>query len=259
DFVAAGARRMHIVDLDAARGRPDASTEMAVRRAVWAACEDGCAVQVGGGVRTPQDTGRWLEEGAAFVVLGSLAVRDPELTRQICQTYEGKVLLALDVRDGDARISGWTEPGGAMEDVLRSWRGRPCAGVVFMGAGRVVKGVNFVDLRDAGEPAELAARYDQDGAGELVFLDITASSDARSILLDAVRRTADQVFIPVTVGGGIRGLGDIDALLRAGADKVSLNTAALERPGLIGDAAARFGEQCIVVAIDARRDGDGYA
>ena len=136
DFVAAGARRMHIVDLDAARGRPDASTEMAVRRAVWAACEDGCAVQVGGGVRTPQDTGRWLAEGAAFVVLGSLAVRDPELTRQICQTYEGKVLLALDVRDGDARISGWTEPGGAMEDVLRSWRGRPSAGVVFTGTDR---------------------------------------------------------------------------------------------------------------------------
>jgi len=132
----------------------------------------------------------------------------------------------------------------------------PCLDV---DAGRVVKGVNFVDLRDAGDPAELAARYDQDGADELVFLDITASSDARSILLDAVRRTADQVFIPVTVGGGIRGLGDIDALLRAGADKVSLNTAALERPGLIGDAAARFGEQCIVVAIDARRDGDGYA
>ena len=131
----------------------------------------------------------------------------------------------------------------------------PCLDV---DAGRVVKGVNFVDLRDAGDPAELAERYDRDGADELVFLDITASSDARSILIDAVRRTADRVFIPVTVGGGVRRLADIDALLRAGADKVSLNTAALEHPELITDAAERFGDQCIVVAVDARRDGPGY-
>ncbi len=122
--------------------------------------------------------------------------------------------------------------------------------------GRVVKGVNFVELRDAGDPAELAARYDADRADELVFLDITASSDSRDILLDAVRATADAVFIPLTVGGGIRSLGDIDTLLRAGADKVSLNTAALESSDLIGEAAARFGEQCVVVAIDARH-GDG--
>jgi cyclase len=125
--------------------------------------------------------------------------------------------------------------------------------------GRVVKGVQFVDLRDAGDPAELAARYDEDGADELVFLDITASSDGRGILLDAVRRTADRVFIPLTVGGGVRSLDDIDELLRAGADKVSLNTAALQRPALISEAAERFGEQCIVVAIDARRDGDAHA
>ncbi|MGI8847782.1 MAG: imidazole glycerol phosphate synthase subunit HisF [Candidatus Dormibacteria bacterium] len=121
--------------------------------------------------------------------------------------------------------------------------------------GRVVKGVNFVDLQDAGDPAELATRYDGDLADELVFLDITASSDGRDILLDAVRRTADSVFIPLTVGGGIRNLEDIDRLLRSGADKISLNTAALDDPQLIGDAAERFGEQCIVVAIDARRSG----
>jgi cyclase len=131
----------------------------------------------------------------------------------------------------------------------------PCLDV---DGGRVVKGVNFVDLRDAGDPAELAARYDADRADELVFLDITASSDDRAILIDAVRRTADAVFIPLTVGGGIRELDDIDRLLRAGADKVSLNTAALERPGLIEGAAARFGEQCVVVAVDARRHGDGW-
>jgi imidazole glycerol-phosphate synthase subunit HisF len=121
-------------------------------------------------------------------------------------------------------------------------------------AGRVVKGTQFVDLRDAGDPAELAARYDADAADELVFLDITASHEARAILLDAVRRTADNVFIPLTVGGGVRTLDDIDQLLRAGADKVSLNTAALADPALITAAADRFGAQCIVIALDARRE-----
>ena len=123
--------------------------------------------------------------------------------------------------------------------------------------GRVVKGTQFVDLRDAGDPAELAARYDADQADELVFLDISASHESRDILLDAVRRTADSLFIPLTVGGGIRELADIEALLRSGADKVSLNTAALSRPELISESAARFGEQCIVVAVDARRESDG--
>ena len=131
----------------------------------------------------------------------------------------------------------------------------PCLDV---DAGRVVKGVNFVDLRDAGDPAELAARYDADLADEVVFLDITASSDARAILLDAVRRTADSVFIPLTVGGGVRTLDDIDVLLRAGADKVSLNTAALLRPALIAEAAERFGQQCVVVAVDARRSDGAF-
>jgi cyclase len=131
----------------------------------------------------------------------------------------------------------------------------PCLDV---DAGRVVKGTQFVDLRDAGDPAELACRYDRDGADELVFLDITASHQARAILLDAVRRTADNVFIPLTVGGGVRSLDDIEQLLRAGADKVSLNTAALHDPGLITAGAERFGEQCIVVAVDARREGDGF-
>jgi len=131
----------------------------------------------------------------------------------------------------------------------------PCLDV---DAGRVVKGTQFVDLRDAGDPAELAARYNQDLADELVFLDITASHETRPILLDAVRRTADSVFIPLTVGGGIRSLDDMEALLRAGADKVSLNTSALHDPGLITRGAERFGEQCIVVAVDARREGGGW-
>ena len=123
--------------------------------------------------------------------------------------------------------------------------------------GRVVKGVRFVELRDAGDPAELAAAYDAAGADELVFLDITASSSARSILLDAVARTADQVFIPLTVGGGVRTTDDIQELLSHGADKVSVNTAAVEDPELLTRGAEIFGAQCMVLAIDARRRVDG--
>jgi len=131
----------------------------------------------------------------------------------------------------------------------------PCLDV---DAGRVVKGVGFVDLRDAGDPVELAARYDAEGADELVFLDITASSDARDTIIHLVERTADQVFIPLTVGGGVRTVDDARRLLRAGADKVAVNTAALSRPELISDIAAEFGSQCAVVAIDARRANDGF-
>jgi cyclase len=126
----------------------------------------------------------------------------------------------------------------------------PCLDV---DGGRVVKGVNFADLRDAGDPVELAATYDREGADELTFLDITASSDDRETMYDVVRRTADQVFIPLTVGGGVRSTGDVDRLLRAGADKVALNTAAVARPDLLRDAAQRFGAQCIVLSVDARR------
>ena len=123
--------------------------------------------------------------------------------------------------------------------------------------GRVVKGVSFVNLRDAGDPVECAAAYDRQGADELVFLDITASSDDRSIVIDMVRRVAETVFIPFTVGGGIRKVEDFTALLRAGADKVSVNSAAILRPELISEAAYKFGSQCVVVAIDAKRRADG--
>ena len=123
--------------------------------------------------------------------------------------------------------------------------------------GRVVKGVNFVDLRDAGDPVEIAAAYDKAGADEVVFLDITASSDARNTVVDMVREVAKNVFIPFTVGGGIRTVEDFKALLREGADKISINTAAILRPELISDAADKFGSQCVVVAIDAKRRADG--
>jgi len=124
--------------------------------------------------------------------------------------------------------------------------------------GRVVKGVRFVDLTDAGDPVEAAVAYDRQGADELVFLDITASHEGRGIMLDAVRRTAEAIYMPLTVGGGIGSLEDIRVLLRAGADKVSLNTAAVARPALLEEAAERFGSQCLVVAIDARRGPDGF-
>jgi cyclase len=132
----------------------------------------------------------------------------------------------------------------------------PCLDV---DAGRVVKGVNFVDLRDAGDPVELARAYDAQGADELVFLDITASSGDRATTYDVVRRTAEQVFIPLTVGGGVRTVDDIDLLLRAGADKVGVNTAAIARPELLREAAERFGSQCVVLSVDARRCPEGVS
>ncbi|MBW7896056.1 MAG: imidazole glycerol phosphate synthase subunit HisF [Opitutaceae bacterium] len=130
----------------------------------------------------------------------------------------------------------------------------PCLDVT---AGRVVKGVKFQELRDAGDPVDCAKAYDAQGADELVFLDITASSDNRAIMHDVVRATAEQCFMPLTVGGGLRSVDDIRAMLNAGADKVSLNTAAIKDPALIRDASRRFGNQCIVVAIDAKREPDG--
>lgn len=123
--------------------------------------------------------------------------------------------------------------------------------------GRVVKGVNFVNLRDAGDPVEIAAAYDRAGADEVVFLDITASSDARATVVDMVRKVAENVFIPFTVGGGIRTVEDFKVLLREGADKISINSSAINRPELISEAADKFGSQCVVVAIDARRREDG--
>jgi cyclase len=130
----------------------------------------------------------------------------------------------------------------------------PCLDVT---AGRVVKGVRFVALRDAGDPVEIARRYDDQGADEITFLDITASSDERDLILHVIEAVADQVFIPLTVGGGVRAIADVRRLLNAGADKISINTAALTNPQLIADASGRFGAQCIVVAIDAKADGQG--
>jgi cyclase len=138
---------------------------------------------------------------------------------------------------------------------MQSVRIVPCLDV---DQGRVVKGVNFVELRDAGDPVALARRYGEEGADELVFLDITASSDDRRTMVDVVARTADEVFIPLTVGGGVRSLEDARALLRAGADKVAINSAAISRPGIIEEIAGTFGAQCVVVAIDVKRGESGF-
>jgi len=132
----------------------------------------------------------------------------------------------------------------------------PCLDVT---AGRVVKGINFVGLRDAGDPVEVARRYNEQSADELTFLDITASSDGRDLILNVVESVASQVFIPLTVGGGVRSVADVRRLLNAGADKVSINTSAVENPGLVGEASARYGSQCIVVAVDAKRFAGGGA
>ena len=169
----------------------------------------------------------------------------------------------LDRRRGGDRRQGpvrrRVHPAGGPRGGVRmtvAVRVIPCLDV---DAGRVVKGVNFENLRDAGDPVELAARYDAEGADELTFLDITASSGGRDTMYDVVRRTAEQVFIPLTVGGGVRSVSDVDALLRAGADKVSLNTAAIARPELLREAADQFGSQCVVLSVDARRDRPGTA
>src|SRR5574343_914368 len=130
----------------------------------------------------------------------------------------------------------------------------PCLDV---NAGRVVKGVNFVELRDAGDPVEVARRYDEQGADEITFLDITASSDDRDLILHIIEQVAEQVFIPLTVGGGVRKVDDVRRLLNAGADKVSMNTAAVNNPQLVADASAKVGSQCIVVAIDAKQTSPG--
>ena len=138
---------------------------------------------------------------------------------------------------------------------MRAVRVIPCLDV---DAGRVVKGVNFLNLRDAGDPVELAARYNEEGADELVFYDITASAEARGTMVDVVRRTAEEVFIPLTVGGGVRTLDDARELLRVGADKVSVNTAAVARPELVAELSHEFGAQCVVVGVDVRRVAGGF-
>jgi imidazole glycerol-phosphate synthase subunit HisF len=164
-----------------------------------------------------------------------------------------KTILPAEVRPGHPHRH--PQPPGLYASAVALKRVIPCLDV---NAGRVVKGTNFVGLRDAGDPVELAERYDAEGADELVFLDITASHEQRETIVELARRTADNVFIPFTIGGGIRSVEDAQAVLDAGADKVSVNSAALARPELLGELADQFGAQCVVIAIDAKREDDGW-
>ena len=183
---------------------------------------------------------------------GVASLDDVRALRAVEDTGIAAVIVGNALYTGAVRLA---EAIAAARMTMLAKRIIPCLDVKD---GRVVKGVNFVGLRDAGDPVEVAARYDEEGADELAFLDITASHEKRPILLDVVRRTAETVFMPLTVGGGVRELADIRALLNAGADKVSINTAAVARPEFVREAAERFGTQCIVVAIDAKRSGDRW-
>ena len=341
-FEVAGFEYLHIVDLDGAfAGKP--VNAAAVERILETV---GLPIQLGGGVRDMATVEAWLGKGVNRVIIGTAAVRNPELVKQAAKAFPGRVAVGLDARDGKVAVEGWAETSeltalaiarrfedagvsaiiytdiardGAAQgtqsrcdhrarrgdfhsgDRLRRprvhrrhqgaaraagekarrrdrrpralrWPAR-CAGraqahprrkrrrecsrsrvipCLDVKDGRVVKGVNFVNLRDAGDPVEAAIAYDAAGADELCFLDITASHEKRGIILDVVRRTAEACFMPLTVGGGVRSIEDIRALLTSGADKVSINTAAVERRDFVKEAAEKFGDQCIVVAIDAK-------
>ena len=338
-FAEAGAELVHLVDLDGAFAGEPAQAAVVARILGSAPVP----VQLGGGMRSLGAVERALGAGAGLVVLGTMAVKEPELAEEACATWPGRIVVAVDARDGMVAVNGWTETTsiaavdlakraadwGAAKilytDVARDGTGNgpslestrelqrsvgdtpviasggigslgdiralASAGIaecvvgraLYEGAftvgeaiasgrtltrriipcldvkdGRVVKGVSFQDLRDAGDPVEQAALYDAQGADEICFLDITASSDNRDTILDVVSRTAGEIFVPLTVGGGVRTTDDVRRLLLAGADKVAMNTAAVNNPQLIADSAARFGAQAIVVAVDARREGEGW-
>ncbi len=338
---AVGAEYLHVVDLDGAlagAGRNLPAIKKILEHASM-------PVQVGGGIRSLAAVAELLELGVSRVILGSAAVREPQLVAEACREFPGQVVVGIDAKDGKAAIEGWGVSGGidavelalkmaaigvehiiftdisrdgklsgvnveataalakacgvkviasggvaSLEDIRRLQQrassgiegciigkafipelltcGRLCRSqrrsemhtkriipCLDVKEGHVVKGTNFVELRDAGDPVELAALYDTEAADELVFLDITASVEQRKSMLDVINRTAGQVFMPLTVGGGISTVQDIRNALNAGADKISVNTAAVKNPQLIADGAKLFGSQCIVLAVDAKRCG----
>lgn len=328
-FERMGYSGIHSVDLDGARtGTPQ---NLPTIRAMVQATK--LPLQIGGGLRTFEDIQNFLESGVQRVLVGSLAVKEPQTIAKAIQEFgTDLVVVAMDVRNNEVKISGWTEgtaltprifaekmqklgvtrilctdisrdgmmqgPNVALYQKLAQqfpqikWiaaggvrskedlalleavgineavigkafyegsflakRIIPCLDVK---EGRTVKGVNFVNLRDAGDPVELGRRYCEEGADELVFLDITATIDKRKTLVALVERVAEALSIPFTVGGGVNSVDDIQALLQAGADKVSLNSAIVKNPALITEGAKRFGSQCIVAAIDAKKVGDGW-
>ena len=334
--------RIHVVDLEASRqGRP------VERTAIEQLVDRGYRVQIGGGIRTPDDARAWLRSGAERLVLGTLAAEDPEAFRRIVEIAgPARIIAAVDLLDGAVRISGWEKPstrrveevfsdleimgvqtalvtdirkdgvlkgpsfdlyreladrtslriiasGGAatLGDVASLARMDSLAGVVVGKAlherrftfqeavarvrtaraiperiipcldirgGRVVKGVKFEGLRDAGDPVECAKRYELEGADEIAVLDISATTEERASSLDVIRRIGETIFIPLTAGGGVRNVEDFRAMLRAGADRVAINTAAVLDPAILTQCAEQFGIQSVVLACDARRENGGY-
>lgn len=327
-FERMGYKWLHIIDLDGARD--GASKNFAVIREVLG--KTNLQIQIGGGLRSFEDIERVLEMGVQRVLLGSLAVKAPEVIKKAIERFgPERVVVAMDVLGGEVMISGWEEGSGLSPsefvkkmlvlgvttilctDISRdgmqqgpniplyrslvrdfpeiewvaaggvSFRDQKAlldAGIssAVMGKafyegsflrpriipcldvkdGRTVKGVNFKNLRDAGDPVELGRLYSEQGASELVFLDITATKERRKTLVDLVKRVGREISIPFTVGGGISSVEDIQAVLQAGADKVSLNSAIVRNPDLINEASKRFGAQCVVAAIDAKQVGASW-
>lgn len=332
--------RIHVVDLEGAR---DGRFRLA---ALVRELSSRYAVQVGGGLRSVDEAAAAIDAGASKVVIGTMAVREPEALRALAGRVGGeRVVVALDLLDGRIRISGWTESAGvAPAEALRSIetasvreilvtdisrdgamsgpsfelyrelsgltslrilasggvsraadvtslaRGGAVSGVIFGRAlqegivtygeavaavdahrlpvrivpcldvrgGRVVKGTRFVNIRDAGDPVECVRRYEDEGADEIVVLDISATAEERATSMETVRRIANELFIPLTVGGGVRSVESFRSLLRAGADRVAINTAAVDDPRLIARCAEEFGVQAVVLACDAKRTGKGW-
>src|SRR5204862_326727 len=190
-----GATRLHLVDLNGAvAGKP--KNELAIREVVSVIGEE-IPLQLGGGIRDLETIERYLDDGITYVIIGTAAVKNPGFLHDACYAFPGHIIVGLDARDGKVATDGWSK----------------------------MTGHDFVDLRDAGDPVEVARRYDEQGADELAFLDIRASIETRGLLYEMIEAVADQVFIPLTVGGGVNSVDDIRALLNAGADKVSINTA----------------------------------
>src|SRR5574343_278207 len=316
-WVEAGAKRLHLVDLDGAfAGKPKNADVIHAIVEVY----PNVPVQIGGGIRDEYTIQAYLEAGVEYVIIGTKAVSEPHFVRDVAIEFTVHIIVGLDAKVCKVAIDGWSKlsrhdvidmakkfeaqgvsaiiytdisrdgmmqgvnveatanlarainipviaSGGitniddiralgevAHEGIMGAITGRAIyEGTLDVDNGRVVKGVQFVDIRDAGDPVEIARRYDQEGADEITFLDITATHDNRDTIVHVVEKVDSEVFIPLTVGGGIRVLDDIRRMLNAGADKVGINSAAVFRPEFVQEAADKFGSQCIVVAIDAKK------
>src|SRR5206468_3241066 len=241
-WAAEGARRLHIVDLNGAiAGRP--KNEKVIRDMIVAVGEQ-VPIQLGGGIRDLDAIESYLDAGVSFVVIGTAAVKNPGFLSDACYAFPGHVIAGLDAKDGKVAVEGWSKmTGHDVVDLAKKFEEYGVEAIIYTDIGRdgMMSGVNIeatlklaqalkTPIIASGDPVEIAARYDGEGADELAFLDITASSDERDILLHVIEAVAARVFIPLTVGGGVRKVEDVRRLLNAGADKVSINTAAVQNP-----------------------------